>query len=242
MINTYLQVPAVYYKESRDFQVLGRTYDIIFNYLKTNIDMIYHNQLDYSSDKKLLDLIALTLGFDSKHDYDLSQLYNICTVFVQLLKYKGTLYSIKLAVDTIQNSQGLSDSSLVQRNKENPYLIDIYITNKIFDLSLLKDILDYIIPAGISYALYSNTILTDNTYTTTIKSGVSSIEKNEAPTYYYKNIADIDPSLNIVPPYLNVVPSIKDVTNNNSLNMPGTIDNISVATLEVKENDAEGGN
>lgn len=228
MINTYLQVPAVYYKESRDFQVLGRTYDIIFNYLKTNIDMIYHNQLDYSSDKKLLDLIALTLGFDSKHDYDLSQLYNICTVFVQLLKYKGTLYAIQLAVDTIQNSQGLSDIALIQRNKQNPYLIDIYITNKIFDLNLLKDILDYIIPAGISYALYSSIMLDNNTYVTEVKSGVSSIEKNPAPTDYTKTNTD----------YLNIVPSITSVADKDSLNMPGAIDNISVATLD----DVEGGN
>ena len=41
MIKLQDYTPEVYYKQSRDFQFLGRLYDVILNAVKTNSDMIY---------------------------------------------------------------------------------------------------------------------------------------------------------------------------------------------------------
>ena len=74
MIRLQDLTPDVYYRKSRDFQFIGRLYDVVLNSVKTNADLI--NILPVSSlqqDQKLTELLLLTLGFQSKHKYNLVQ-------------------------------------------------------------------------------------------------------------------------------------------------------------------------
>ena len=75
MIKTQLLTPEVYYKESRDFQFFGRLYDIIFNYLKTEIDLIRSFPNNNTQDTKFLELILKTLNFRNLREYQLDQLH-----------------------------------------------------------------------------------------------------------------------------------------------------------------------
>ena len=73
MIKFANQVPSVYPSASRDFQYLGWLIDIVLNSVKHNVDDLYdlpNNQADI----KLTELLALTLGFKVKRNYDQKQL------------------------------------------------------------------------------------------------------------------------------------------------------------------------
>ena len=68
MLETEKLVPEVYYKDSRDFQFIGRIYDVIFHYMKNTSDLI--TQLTVGlNDKDFIDLPLLTVGLQIKHNY-----------------------------------------------------------------------------------------------------------------------------------------------------------------------------
>ena len=220
MIKVYDQVPAVYYKESRDFQVLGRAFDIVLNYLKTNIDTIYHNPLDRCSDKKLLDLLSLTLGFEAKHNYNLAQLTSVCSSLAEIIKWKGSKKSIELTVNCIQNAQGINNLPEIQV-KDN--LIKIFLSTYISDTALLNDMLDYIIPAGMSVQIINSINLnpSQDLTTTVINSGTSS---------FNKSISSQGTSATEDYEAVNYIPKLEDT--NTDFGKAGNISNITVTRID----------
>ena len=149
MLRTKELVPEIYYNQSRDFQFIGRLFDIVFNYSKNNIDLMSND------DVKLLNLLARTLGFETKHQYNTEDLQAICNVFIDLVRAKGSYESIKNACKTlisVQNISGYLD--VVDDKDENGnklYTLSIYIPGELTDLILLEDLFNYILPAGYDY-------------------------------------------------------------------------------------------
>ena len=86
MIRTQDLTPSIYYKESRDFQLFGRLYDIVFNYVKTNVDLMENFPINAHTDSKLIELLARTLGFNNKLNYRNDDLNAICNVFISLIR------------------------------------------------------------------------------------------------------------------------------------------------------------
>lgn len=194
MIRTKEMVPETYYNRSRDFQFLGRVYDVVFNYLNTEIDSTRSVALNKNINRSLLDLIVTTLGFESKHNYTNNQLYAICSIFMQVIRNKGTLSSVQLALNTLLQVEGVTEAGgvTVDSDKLN---INVFIPSKLTDINLFKDLLNYILPAGVSYlirrqglneitpntpfttasALASNTVTKGKMYSTT--SELSSLAK-----------------------------------------------------------------
>ena len=86
MIKLQDYTPDVYYNESRDFQFIGRLYDIVLNYVKTNADLLYDLPLSDNSDSQFIELLAFTLGFQPKHKYTAKHLRAICSVFSDILR------------------------------------------------------------------------------------------------------------------------------------------------------------
>lgn len=151
MIRLQDLTPAVYYNKSRDFQFIGRLYDIVLNYLKTNADSLYNLPIGDNMSESLLNLLAFTLGFQSRHSYNASQLYAICSVLPTILKHKGSLKSVIIAVNALLHAEGIKqplDYSI--RPKEN---IVLCLPQQLTDLNLLKDLLPYILPAGIGCSM-----------------------------------------------------------------------------------------
>jgi len=141
--------PEVYYKKSRDFQFIGRLFDVVLNNVKLNSDLIYNCPISDNSDEKLLDLMALTLGFKSKHNYNIDQLKALCSAFVEVIRYKGTKYAIKTACNALLHAEGIDEEVEVTFDETN-YLVTIYLPATLNDINLLRDLLDYVLPAGIS--------------------------------------------------------------------------------------------
>ena len=146
MIKLQELTPSIYYEQSRDFQFIGRLYDIVLNYIKTNADNLYTLPIGKNMDEKLLNLLAFTLGFQSKHHYNSKQLLAICSVLPLILKHKGSLNAILIAVNSILYAEGINQA-LNYEFKDNNLVL--YLSPDLSDLTLLKDIMVYILPAGI---------------------------------------------------------------------------------------------
>lgn len=156
MIKVRKLVPEVYYNDSRDFQLLGRTFEVLYNYLKTNAELVKVGSTAEYNDTFLVQLLALTLGFKTKGEYNNRSLREVCSVFSYILKDKGSIKSIEEAVNIVLHALDISsDKSYIYKDINEPSNIEIYLPSKIKELDelhLLEDILDYILPVGTTYS------------------------------------------------------------------------------------------
>ena len=151
MIKLQNYTPEIYYKESRDFQFIGRLFDLVLNAVKTDTDLLYHIPLSTDSDEKLLDLLAMTLGFKPKHQYNSKQLKAVCSVLSEILRNKGSIKALKIACEALFNSMDVDqeldyDFTSTTSNTE----LNLYIPADFEDVTILTDLLSYVLPAGIS--------------------------------------------------------------------------------------------
>ena len=155
MIKTKNLVPDIYYDQSRDFQFLGRTLEVVFNYLKTNIDLVKENPVSKNSSEKMVNLLSKTVGFDTKHLYSTQDLKAICEVFSDLVRKKGSKEAIENACKTLMSVQNVGgDPRVVEAKDENLnrlYMLNIYVPSDLKDIVLLEDLFNYILPAGYDY-------------------------------------------------------------------------------------------
>ncbi len=170
MIKVRDSVPSVYYNESRDFQAIGRSFEAVFNYLKTNVDLVGENPLNRRSSYQMIKLVTKTLGFESRHEYDIEDLRTVASIFTECLRKKGSFESINLAIKALLHAQHISDNYLVspidyKKLKEADYKLKIVLPISVVDVVLLEDLFDYILPAGITYDIVYGDVSTDNVYT-----------------------------------------------------------------------------
>lgn len=153
MIKLQNYTPDVYYKESRDFQFIGRLFDLVLNSVKTETDLLYNLPLSANSDEKLLELLAMTLGFKPRHQYNARQLKAICSVFSEIMRNKGSIKALKIACEALFNaldiSQELSYDFTPTANNDKTEL-NLYISQEFGDITILNDLLSYVLPAGMS--------------------------------------------------------------------------------------------
>lgn len=148
MIKVQDLTPSIYYKQSRDFQFIGRLYDLVLNYSKTNAANLYNLPIGKNMDEQLLNLLALTLGFKPTKKYNSKQLLAICSVLPTILKSKGSIQALILATNALLAAEGVEqplDYTLLPNQG-----ITLYVAQELDDLNLFTDLLDYLLPAGFS--------------------------------------------------------------------------------------------
>lgn len=146
MINFYDQVPAVYTNASRDFQYLSWLINIVLNNIKHNVDHIY-TLPNAPWDSELTELLAMTLGFKVKRNYDIKQLAALVAILPSVLRYKGTERAIKMAASALVIAAG----SLGEADAEiNGMEVRVVLPQDLADITLFLDLLDYILPAGMT--------------------------------------------------------------------------------------------
>jgi len=152
MIKLTELTPNIYNDASRDFQFIGHLYDTVLNYIKTNSDLIYNIPLSDNSDTRLVELMATTLGFKSRHKYNVKQLVALCSVFSTIIRQKGTLNAIDTAGKALLTAEGITEDIFVELDPEDRsnLTISIFVPQELTDLNLLKDLLLYVLPAGCS--------------------------------------------------------------------------------------------
>lgn len=154
MIRLQKHTPEVYYDKSRDFQFIGRLYDVVLNSVKTNADTIrYGLPFSSQSPQELLNLLAMTLGFKPKHRYSHAQLLAICSVFSEILRNKGNIRAVQLISEVILKTEGIvgTVACLMQydplQQRELPVL-RIIVPEKLAEIALFYDLLEYVVPSG----------------------------------------------------------------------------------------------
>lgn len=157
--------PEVYYKRSRDFQYIGRLFDLVLNNAKMNTDIISSLPLNPDMDPRLLDLLALTLGFKSKHEYNTKQLAALCSIFPFVLRNKGSKLAIETACNALLNAEGITKGASIEVSNQT---VSIFLPSELSDLNLLKDLLNYILPAGMSCSLIQEATLVPPRPTTAV--------------------------------------------------------------------------
>lgn len=180
MIQLQNYTPEVYYKHSRDFQFIGRLYDIVLNSVKTNSELLNNLSNGDNFNAQLVDLLTLTLGFKSKHRYNTKQLVALCSIFPTILKNKGNIKAVQLAGQTVLNAEGITEPFSCEMLDKTLYM---FVPSKLSDLNLLRDLLDYILPAGITCE-FAKGIKFDEVYETEIDidTNVSVVKQESSAT------------------------------------------------------------
>ena len=174
MIKLQEYTPRVYYNQSRDFQFIGRLYDIVLNSVKTNADMLYQLPCGDNLNTQLLDLLSLTLGFKASHEYNIIQLEAVCKVLPILIKNKGNIKSLNLLISTLLSAEGITLRAAYQVQDNT---ISLFIPATLTDVTLLRDLLPYLLPAGIACNIYKNTAIKANVLTKVNTSAIAHYEK-----------------------------------------------------------------
>ena len=244
MIKLQDYTPEVYYRESRDFQFIGRLYDLVLNYVKTNADLIYSLPLSDNSDNQFIDLMAMTLGFHAKHKYTSQQLKAICFVLSEIVRNKGTIKALTIACDAIFHAEGIQGQFEYELpDKDNNTNIIIYLPQELSDTTLLNDLFEYILPAGMSCQIiktYSEKALP--TTEVGVESTFSQYKGDPAQNGFYDNnlfakiaILSKDDTTNLSTGTLNVNDA-KEVSNKD---LPGKIANTNVYIPEARNKEGE---
>lgn len=147
MINFYNQVPSVYPNASRDFQYLSWLINIVLNSVKHNVDDMY-NLPNISSDPKMSELFALTLGFKIRRNYDQKQLAALAAILPSILRYKGTIKAVEMAAEALITASGAVGAT--EFKVADAQLVVIIPKDTTIDTTLFLDLLDYILPAGMT--------------------------------------------------------------------------------------------
>jgi hypothetical protein len=155
MINFYNEVPMVYPGASRDFQYLSWLINIVLNSVKHNVDGIY-NMPDAKANAKLAELLAVTLGFKVRRNYDLKQLTALVSIIPSILKHKGTERAVEMAGNALIAASGTPGSFEYEFSNHH---LEVIIPDKLVDITLFTDILPYILPAGMTCRITRKTLV-----------------------------------------------------------------------------------
>ena len=167
MINFYEQVPSVYPNTSRDFQYLSWLIDIVLNSVKHNVDDLYRLP-STEADPRLTELLALTLGFKAKRNYDQKQLIALVNIIPSILKHKGTKEAVAMAAKALiiaSDTVGDFDEDKGIQIKNN--VLEVNFPTELVDTTLFIDLLPYILPAGLTCRIVRKP-QTSKSYTTEI--------------------------------------------------------------------------
>ena len=149
MIKFRDQVPSVYSKASRDFQYLGWLIDIVLNYIKHNVDNLY-DLPNTQANPKLTELLAMTLGFKVRRNYDSAQLKALVAVLPRILRFKGTKTAIDIVGNALLSASGASGKFSSKISDSNSYELEVIFPIDLIDVALFTDLLPYILPVGMT--------------------------------------------------------------------------------------------
>lgn len=220
MIKLQDLTPEIYYTQSRDFQFIGRLYDVVLNYVKTNATNLYNLPVGQNMDEQLLNLLALTLGFKPNKHYNSKQLLAICSALPTILKHKGSIEALVLAANALLTAEGIKQP--LDYTIKSTGEITLYVAQELTDLSLLMDLFDYLLPAGVdcevikeSQALSNATTTIHLTDTVRIYQTETSILSRLAPVELRHELADL--AFGMVGDASSILPNISIVPGKESL-------------------------
>lgn len=157
MIKFYDQTPTIYSNISRDFQYIGWLVNIVLNSVKHNVDDLYNLPCN-KANPELVELLALTLGFKVKRNYDQKQLLALVEAIPNILRHKGSELAIQMAGNALIAASGTEGD--FQCKVKNNNVLEVTIPKDLVDVTLFTDLLPYILPAGMTCQVVRKTEIT----------------------------------------------------------------------------------
>lgn len=158
MIKLQDLTPNIYYDQSRDFQLLGRLFDLVLNSAKTEADIIHSLPLSENSPDNTLDLLSLTFGLKlDRHKYTDRQIRVLCTIVADLFRNKGNLKALAILCKALLRAEQVNGGFLVEV-QNNTILLSLPISPQ--KSEILHDVLPYILPAGFTFKIHLANIIT----------------------------------------------------------------------------------
>lgn len=151
-------VPDVYVQESKDFQLVSRLYDLVFQSTRFSID-----SMDYIADTQLcnaslLELLGTKVGFFSSLKLSDSTHRKVLSAFPHIMRYKGSKEGIYLILNLFKH---ITNSQIVLRENDDKSILTIVFFDYMLNIELLQELIECIRPVG---------LMIDYEYETHIKS------------------------------------------------------------------------
>ena len=157
-------VPDIYVEKSRDFQLLCRIINIIINAMaEKSANLISNLDVD-DIDEELLYPLVRKLGFTTHKYFPSNTLKNIAENFPRLIRNKGTLGAVRDAVYTvISSNQTVKILNVYYNSFDKKLTIVSDASNKY--LEYISELLEFIIPIGVSWDYIQNVNIIKNVET-----------------------------------------------------------------------------
>lgn len=178
-------VPDIYYNESRDFQYFGRLYDIVFNSVKCNVDLM--KEAPYANMESLL---LNTYGYRQKSDMTNEVVKVVAKNLTSLFKQKGTTECITRLFTILATAEGIVDRLDIEVDSTtNKGITTLNVTLppsiSFFSISLGERLLNYLLPVGCLCQIQKKQITNSYGYIyTKEKTTVNEISGNRASTRF----------------------------------------------------------
>lgn len=157
-------VPDVYIQESRDFQLLARLYDLVFQSSRFSINSMEDVSSSKYCNECLLDLTKTKVGFFSSTEVDERALRYVLITYPYIMRCKGTTRAVQLVINLFQRLT-LSAIEGFELDVDDK-VIRIILSKPITYLTLLQDILEEVVPAGfiLDFSIRTEVVLDDEGY------------------------------------------------------------------------------
>lgn len=174
---TQNNVPDVYVKGSRDFQLFCNLFDCLNGSIKYDIDSIPDVVDTNQCNERLLPYLQTKLGFWTNVKIRSENLRTIMKGFLYAVKNKGSKKGVEQAVQIFLKIAKINTPVHIEivnepkNETQDPYTVIIGTEQYLGDTTILDEILRYILPAGYAYRY---TYYSDQSHNnTTIKYGDS---------------------------------------------------------------------
>ncbi len=163
-------VPDVYVRKSRDFQLLCNSFDVLQNGVKYDIDSICNIVNTEACNSKVIPLLQTKLGFFTPRHIDNETLRTVLSGFKNIVRDKGSRVGIRDAIEVYLKTINASADSLIKisntyigpegedlTQRKNTYVVEVAIEGQVLDTTLLTELLKYVLPAGyqLKYSFYA---------------------------------------------------------------------------------------
>ena len=158
-------VPSVYVEKSRDFQMMCNVFDLMNNGVKFDIDTIKSLSDTTRCPQSLIKYLQHKLGFYSNVQMSDDTLRIILKCFPYLVRLKGSKRGVVESICLFLTTLGINGKQRIEvtnyEYSDDPcgnYIITLSIQHKALDVTILKEILKYIIPTGyiVKYSFFQS--------------------------------------------------------------------------------------
>lgn len=158
IFRTNLNTPEVYSNESRDFQLFGKSLDLITNLINADATAIKYIADTDKIRNILLPLLQTKVGFFSKLNLDYDTLRNLLAVFLTLVKGKGSKKALQQCINAYFKVFNINSTVAVMYFDEEAEAfgrvigkntVVLGVDNAVSNIEALEEFFKYIVPAGV---------------------------------------------------------------------------------------------